>query len=323
MEITLFPPDGGFSVYTLSKIDSMREVLGCSQDDFPSIEVSWVKIDASGMTLRGGALFEFIGKEFGFWKSTWVNKRLKDQKYSHEVFPDITVVISAGKGDWIAFPLYGSELLHQGWNDHLKDFEVFIEGGYKELYRLWWSNFTHFVSPLENATIGKHPWEGVRRVVFRFSSQEVLGMAVELEKKGIAFYESLTLRTKTEDGRKVFRFLAEEEKQHLELFSRLLGEIREFDFGDNDEVARYLGAIVEGGILAKVLEGGIDPERLDVLGALEIGIQVEKESILFYQGFLPLVPSTQRSWVEKIVEEEKKHFLRLSELKKTFTGEKE
>jgi len=148
-------------------------------------------------------------------------------------------------------------------------------------------------------------------------------MAVELEQKGIVLYESLTRRARTEDGKEMFRFLAEEERHHLELFSRLLGEIGEFDFGDNEEVARYLGSIVEGGILAKVLKGGIDPEGLDVLGALEVGIEVEKESILFYQGFLPLVPPTQKTWVEKVVEEEKKHFLCLSELKKTFAGEKE
>ncbi|MGQ9622846.1 MAG: ferritin family protein [Candidatus Caldatribacteriaceae bacterium] len=160
-------------------------------------------------------------------------------------------------------------------------------------------------------------------MVFRFSPQEVLGMAIELEQKGIILYESLTRRARTEDGKEMFHFLAEEEKRHLELFSRLLGETGEFDFGNDEEVARYLGAIVEGGILAKVLEGGIDPEGFDVLEALEVGIQVEKESILFYQGFLPLVPPTQKTWVEKIVGEEKNHFLRLSELKKTFAGEKE
>lgn len=146
-------------------------------------------------------------------------------------------------------------------------------------------------------------------------------MAVELEKRGVAFYESLERRTATEDGRKVFRFLAEEEKKHLEIFSRLFEDAGDMVFDSEGEVAQYLGAIVESGVLAKVLHGGISLESTSLSEALDIGIQVEKESILFYQSFVPFVVPEKRSWVEKVVAEEQKHFLHLKELQRTLERE--
>lgn len=140
-------------------------------------------------------------------------------------------------------------------------------------------------------------------------------MATELERRGIAFYEALEKKTHVEEGKRVFRFLADEEKRHLETFSELLGKVPEVFLDVDAEASRYLGAIVESGVLRRVLSGEVNVEALGVSEALDTGIQVEKESILFYQSFLPFVAAEKRQWVEEVIAEEKRHLVRLSALK--------
>jgi rubrerythrin len=57
-------------------------------------------------------------------------------------------------------------------------------------------------------------------MAMRFSADEVLEMAVELERRGIAFYENLSKKTSDQKSREIFIFLGEEEKKHLEYFQK-------------------------------------------------------------------------------------------------------
>lgn len=163
-------------------------------------------------------------------------------------------------------------------------------------------------------------------MVLRFSPYEILEMARELERRGIDFYNRLTQLASSSSAREVFSFLGEEEKRHLKFFTRLqeeLNEGKEITFSTTGESANYLGAIVESGILDKVLKGiNLTPAGIEMEEALEVGIEIEKESILFYQGFLPMVSPQKREWLDKVVEEEKKHFLRLQSMRREL-GEKE
>lgn len=158
-------------------------------------------------------------------------------------------------------------------------------------------------------------------MAFRFSPKEILTMATELERRGIAFYEELEKKTSDEKGKGIFRFLADEERRHLEVFLGLLESVAETFLDTDEEASRYLGTVVESGVLRKVLGGEVHPGILGISEALDIGIQVEKESILFYQGFLPFVTPEKRKWVEEVVAEEKRHFIRLSALKEEITGD--
>lgn len=157
-------------------------------------------------------------------------------------------------------------------------------------------------------------------MALRFSPSEILEMAKELERRGIDFYNRLAQLTSSSSAREVFSFLKEEEKKHLEFFTNLqkeLNEGQEILFSTTDESVNYLGAIVESGILDKVLKGvNLTPAGIKMEDALEVGIEIEKESILFYQGFIPMVSPEKREWLDKVIEEEKKHFLRLQSMKR-------
>jgi rubrerythrin len=54
----------------------------------------------------------------------------------------------------------------------------------------------------------------------------------------------------------------------------------------------------------------------DTSAALDFAIQRELDSILYYHEIKKLVPAAQHDAIEKIIEEERKHFLSLTAMKK-------
>ncbi len=97
------------------------------------------------------------------------------------------------------------------------------------------------------------------------SEAEVLGTALELERKGAAFYMKASGKTENTTGKKMFLQLAKEEEEHIqrlqEMFKKLHPQKTEKDIPLFDvDVSSYSG----------------EPE------ALKVGINMEKKSIEFY-----------------------------------------
>ena len=55
----------------------------------------------------------------------------------------------------------------------------------------------------------------------------------------------------------------------------------------------------------------------NTIAALDFAIQRELDSILYYHEIKKLVPPAQHEILENIIEEERKHFLSLTEMKKS------
>ena len=66
----------------------------------------------------------------------------------------------------------------------------------------------------------KDTGEGIQ--IYDFSTVETLKIARKLEKEGIRFYETLLEQTKDTTVKEVFRYLLNEETDHLRLFEKLL-----------------------------------------------------------------------------------------------------
>ena len=157
-------------------------------------------------------------------------------------------------------------------------------------------------------------------MAMRFSADEVLEMAVELERRGIAFYENLSKKTSDQKSREIFIFLGEEEKKHLEYFQKTKDDLNtQIDFVPDtmDETNNYLGSLIENGVLGKILQG-LDLTQGDssIEKALEVGMEVEKESVKFYESMEIIVPESKKEWLKKVIQEEKKHYAILLGIKK-------
>ena len=153
----------------------------------------------------------------------------------------------------------------------------------------------------------------------KYAGSEVLQMAVELERKGKTFYETIAEGIRDEKARNVFQFLADEEVRHEEVFNSILAETETKDENspyDNREVVLYFRSLVDKQIFpaeeySKLLKDAVNDPGV----AIRIAISLEKDSVLFYNELSPLVNKKDRRIVEKIIEEERNHINRILQLK--------
>lgn len=151
-----------------------------------------------------------------------------------------------------------------------------------------------------------------------FSGSELVNIAVEIEKNGLAFYSALAQRATTVASKQVFTYLAEQEEKHRALFEGMVEGAgkQPLDVLSEDYDA-YLKALVDSIIFTGV-KGAVAKaaQSRDEAEALEIGIKAEKDSILFYQEMRELVRRRDRDTVAEIINEERSHLSRLTGLRK-------
>ncbi len=155
-----------------------------------------------------------------------------------------------------------------------------------------------------------------------FSGSELINIAIGIEGRGVAFYESMAESTKNTNAAEVFRYLADMEREHTQTFQGLLAEADKFKISEaTGEYAVYLKALVDSVVfsdelIATKLAKGAESD----VAALELAIGAEKDSILFYYEMREIMPQQAQATVNKIIAEEKSHLRQLSELKKKLAG---
>lgn len=150
------------------------------------------------------------------------------------------------------------------------------------------------------------------------SASEVLEFAVKVEENGERFYRSVADRFQETAPKQMFNLLAAEEKKHRETFTKLShGAQQETPRpGYPDEYEAYLQAYADTLIFTdSALKKEV--ERITtVKEACEFGIRKELDSILYYQEIKNFVPENERDSLDSIIAEERRHFIKLTELKR-------
>jgi rubrerythrin len=84
-----------------------------------------------------------------------------------------------------------------------------------------------------------------------------------------------------------------------------------------EEYMLYLKSLVDSVVFSDVTEAKQKADKIsDEIEALDIGIQAEKDSILFYTELQNLVRERDSKVVLHVLDEEKNHLRQLSELKR-------
>jgi rubrerythrin len=147
---------------------------------------------------------------------------------------------------------------------------------------------------------------------------EVVQFAVRIEENGYNFYKSFAGTFKDEHERSLFNLLAEEELKHLNVFKKMLGDVGASKPRLNypDEYSAYLQAYADNLIFTESsLKKEIDKIK-NARTALDFGIRRELDSILYYQEIKAFVPKSDADLIDKVISEERMHFLKLSGMKK-------
>ncbi|MBC8358558.1 MAG: ferritin family protein [Candidatus Aminicenantes bacterium] len=131
--------------------------------------------------------------------------------------------------------------------------------------------------------------------------------AILLEINGRKFFNHAADVTKHESGKKMFRFLAQEEVKHLKTFSDLFSQI----LGEKDWKKYISSHELEGEapLVEKLKERMRREEGKGETEALSIGMQLEMDAISFFQKAAEETddPVTEKIFRE-IAEEEKFHY---------------
>jgi rubrerythrin len=148
-----------------------------------------------------------------------------------------------------------------------------------------------------------------------FKPSEVFQFAIRIEENGERFYRGMAKKLNDAETKSLFSTLADQEVKHKEIYEEMVSKIEDYEPIESypGEYFSYLRTYADNIIFT--------PQRMeeemnkikDVPSALKFAIDRELDSILYYQEVKNLVPEDQRAEIDKIIEEERRHFLKLTQ----------
>ena len=151
-----------------------------------------------------------------------------------------------------------------------------------------------------------------------FNANEIFEMVEEIERNGARFYRKAAQNASDKQTKQMLLSLADMEDGHLKTFEEMRGQLSSQEKGEtvfdpDNQSALYLQAMAD----ARGYEGKITPTK-ELTGnettkeILEIALNSEKESVVFYFGLKGLVSvEAGRDKVEAIILEELSHITTL------------
>ena len=152
-----------------------------------------------------------------------------------------------------------------------------------------------------------------------FSGSELINIAIGIEKRGIAFYDIMAKSTDNAIARDVFQHLVNMEREHIQIFQGMLDKADEYQLSETStgEYTDYFQSLVDSAVFTDdMITSEMATQADSDIKALELAIDAEKDSILFYYEMRDIMPQRAHPAINKIIVEEKTHLRQLSELKK-------
>jgi rubrerythrin len=148
-----------------------------------------------------------------------------------------------------------------------------------------------------------------------FEAGDIVEVAIRIEENGANFYRFAMQIAGREETKALFRQLAEHQKTFSELLAGMDRSIP--PEGYDGEYAAYLHNYVDNRLVfrADELAGELGAVK-DEASAVDFAIRRELDSLLYYREIRELLPADRREAIDRIILEERKHFMKLSEVKK-------
>ena len=156
-----------------------------------------------------------------------------------------------------------------------------------------------------------------------FYGNELINIAIGIERRGIAFYDVMVRSSRSVAARDLFYYLVGMEREHIQTFQNMLNEADRYEIPETyaGEYGAYLQALVDSAVFTDDLAASELATQADNdIKAIELGISAEKDSILFYYGMKEMMPKRAHRTLNKIIAEEKLHLRQLSDLKRSLRG---
>ena len=159
-----------------------------------------------------------------------------------------------------------------------------------------------------------------------FSGSEVVRMAIRIEENGLRFYSDASKATKIPKLKELFKSLAQEERLHINVFSEIKDSIPDDAVAEGfdpyvAEATLYLKAIADTEVFTHPDEGKLLAEEIfDEEAALNLAIDMEKDSLLFYYEMQNMIRKKDAGVITQLLEQEKDHLKKLTAHKEELFG---
>jgi len=134
---------------------------------------------------------------------------------------------------------------------------------------------------------------------------DAVAAALEIERRGYAFYRKVQEKATKQDAKEFFGFMAEEERRHEGVFAEMLKRIGGLDLpaGTTDEeYLNYVQNLLDSHAL--FLPG---QEQEMMAQPLLAAVRFEKDTLIFFVELERMVPEAERVHVHHCADEERKH----------------
>jgi rubrerythrin len=157
--------------------------------------------------------------------------------------------------------------------------------------------------------------------MYDFKASEVFDVAVRIEQNGESLYRHACTLTDDAKIKDLFALLADEEVKHRKTFEGMQSKVEDYQPPEKypGEYCSYLRAYADDIVFPSERMESELARITDVGGAIEFAVQREIESILYYLEARGFVSERQRDQVDKIIDEERRHYLRLMDIKKVLS----
>lgn len=154
-----------------------------------------------------------------------------------------------------------------------------------------------------------------------FAASDIVEVAIRIEENGINFYKFAEQIARQEDAKNLFAHLAEAEAGHKRTFEKFFAAMEKYNPPEQyaGEYSSYLRNYVDNNLIftKEVMDKQLAGVK-DTVGAFEFAMQRELDSVLYYHEIKNLVPAAQHEAIEQIIEEERKHYTALLNMKKCY-----
>ncbi len=153
----------------------------------------------------------------------------------------------------------------------------------------------------------------------KFSGQEIVEIAIRVEKNGEKLYHILAEQTEIMTVKNAFTALANEESKHIASFDRIREIIGRFepDEAYPGEYSLYLQALADENVFSKKdIFMDLAKKVVTVTEALDLAVMFEKETLIFLHGVQDSLEQGDRPVLNELIMQEKEHIQKLSEIRK-------
>ncbi len=129
-------------------------------------------------------------------------------------------------------------------------------------------------------------------------------IALRMESDAIKFYTEAAAKTSNPVGKKMFMTIAEDEKRHLDIITKIINGLDINVSGASPmENVKTIFESMKDAMMTRV------EATKDEMEAFKIAMQMEKEGIEFYRNLLPkLNTEKEKTLFEKLINEEQQHY---------------